>query len=62
MNLDVIFAGLIIVIVVADWAVEAPSASQEARWPWVLPPRAPTDPYVPTLEHTVPLMLDSPYS
>ncbi len=34
----------------------------QARWPWVLPPRAPTDPYVPTLEHTVPLMLDSPYS
>jgi hypothetical protein len=25
-------------------------------------PTAPTDPYVPILEHTVPLMLDSPYS
>ena len=35
---------------------------RRAGWPWVLPPRAPTDPYVPTLEHTVPLMLDSPYN
>ena len=34
----------------------------QAGWPWRLPARAPTDPYVRTLAHTVPLMLDSPYS
>ena len=33
-----------------------------ATWPWVLPPTAPTDPYVRTLAHTVLLMRDSPCS
>jgi hypothetical protein len=35
---------------------------RRARWPWVFPPTAPTDPYVRTLAHTVPLTLDSPCS
>jgi len=37
-------------------------SSPKAGWPWVLPPRAPTDPDVRTLAHPVPLMVDSPSS
>ena len=34
--------------------------ARRAGWPWRLPARAPTDPYVLTLEHTVPQPTDSP--
>ena len=42
--------------------VRKSSSCERAGWPWRLPARAPTDPYVRTLAHTVPLMMDSPYS
>ncbi len=35
---------------------------RRAGWPWRLPTRAPTDPYVRTLPHTVHLMMVSPCS
>ena len=38
---------------------EVPGAMR-AGWPWRLLARAPTDPYVLTLEHTVPQPADSP--
>ena len=36
------------------------ASTNRAGWPWVLPPRAPTDPDVRTLPHPVPRPTDSP--
>ena len=45
---------------VAKAELRARRSDRQAGWPWQLPTRAPTDPYVLILEHTVPQPTDSP--